>query len=116
MHEFGICQSIVETVIAEMGKHDTKQHRLLKTCMVVGGLRQIVPEYLQFAYKTLTKDTPADGSLLEIDTKPVIGKCKKCGCTDEDCSQCIAKTGGPCHWVAPNKCSACFDENGDPKQ
>lgn len=33
--------------------------------------------------------------------------CKICGCTDEDCRQCIQKTGMPCHWVGPNLCSAC---------
>ena len=33
--------------------------------------------------------------------------CRVCGCTDEDCSQCIEKTGSPCHWVAPDLCSAC---------
>lgn len=37
-------------------------------------------------------------------------KCKICGCTDEDCRQCIEKTGHPCHWVAPNLCSACEGE------
>ena len=33
--------------------------------------------------------------------------CRVCGCTDNDCRQCIAKTGSPCHWVAPDLCSAC---------
>jgi hypothetical protein len=34
-------------------------------------------------------------------------KCRVCGCTDDDCSQCIEKTGKPCHWVEPDLCSAC---------
>ncbi len=25
--------------------------------------------------------------------------CRTCGCTDLDCSQCIAATGEPCHWA-----------------
>ena len=33
--------------------------------------------------------------------------CIGCGCTDADCSQCIAKTGAPCSWVRRNLCSAC---------
>jgi hypothetical protein len=33
--------------------------------------------------------------------------CRVCGCTDTDCSRCIARTGQPCHWVAPRLCSAC---------
>ncbi|GHT29172.1 hypothetical protein FACS18942_10170 [Planctomycetales bacterium] len=36
--------------------------------------------------------------------------CRVCGCTDDDCSQCIEKTGEPCHWVEWDLCSACADE------
>lgn len=34
-------------------------------------------------------------------------KCRICGCTDNDCRQCIEKTGSPCSWVADDLCSAC---------
>lgn len=34
-------------------------------------------------------------------------QCRVCGCTNEDCTQCIEKTGKPCYWVEPNLCSAC---------
>jgi hypothetical protein len=39
------------------------------------------------------------------------GICQVCGCTDLDCSQCIKKTGKPCHWVDKKHtlCSACAD-------
>jgi hypothetical protein len=37
----------------------------------------------------------------------MVRTCRLCGCTDNDCRQCIAKTGGPCWWVAPDLCSAC---------
>ena len=33
--------------------------------------------------------------------------CRVCGCTDDDCSDCIRRTGGPCHWVEADRCSAC---------
>ncbi len=36
--------------------------------------------------------------------------CRECGCTDDECSQCIEATGQPCHWVEPDLCSRCFDE------
>ncbi len=36
-----------------------------------------------------------------------VRKCRVCGCTDDDCSQCIKKTGEPCHWVEDDLCSAC---------
>lgn len=36
------------------------------------------------------------------------GVCRTCGCTDDDCSGCIERTGEPCHWVEPDLCSACI--------
>lgn len=36
------------------------------------------------------------------------GTCHSCGCTDDDCRQCIEKTGEPCSWVEPDLCSACW--------
>ena len=34
-------------------------------------------------------------------------RCRVCGCTDDDCSQCIKVTGHSCHWVEPDLCSRC---------
>lgn len=40
-------------------------------------------------------------------------RCRECGCTDLDCSDCIERTGEPCSWVpeletdAGPICSAC---------
>ena len=39
--------------------------------------------------------------------KPNEVKCRECGCTERDCSQCIARTGSPCYWVEHDLCSAC---------
>ncbi len=33
--------------------------------------------------------------------------CRKCGCTDDNCQQCIERTGQPCLWVEEDLCSAC---------
>ncbi len=41
---------------------------------------------------------------------PRVRRCRVCGCTDEDCRQCIAKTGHPCHWVEVDLCSACVGQ------
>lgn len=45
--------------------------------------------------------------------------CRVCGCTDDDCSGCIERTGVPCYWVENDLCSACnekpaTDYKGDP--
>jgi len=37
-------------------------------------------------------------------------RCRVCGCTDDDCRQCIERTGEPCHWVEEDLCSACAVE------
>jgi ParB/RepB/Spo0J family partition protein len=40
------------------------------------------------------------------------GTCRICGCTEENCTQCVEKTGKPCTWVDREKtlCSACEAE------
>lgn len=43
--------------------------------------------------------------------KPKVRTCRVCGCTDNDCRQCIEKTGHPCYWVENNLCSACVSES-----
>ena len=35
--------------------------------------------------------------------------CRRCGCTDTDCSECVARTGQSCSWVEADLCSACVD-------
>jgi hypothetical protein len=37
----------------------------------------------------------------------IAGVCKVCGCTDDDCSGCVERTGAPCLWVEADLCSAC---------
>lgn len=36
--------------------------------------------------------------------------CRVCGCTDDNCSRCVLKTGEPCFWIEPDLCSACVEE------
>jgi hypothetical protein len=42
---------------------------------------------------------------------PMVGaakrSCRVCGCTEEDCSGCVERTGQPCWWAEPDLCSAC---------
>lgn len=38
--------------------------------------------------------------------------CRVCGCTDDDCRQCVEKTGHACTWVEPDLCSACVPSAG----
>lgn len=38
--------------------------------------------------------------------------CRICGCTDDDCSQCIEAQGEPCFWIEENLCSRCAKKIG----
>lgn len=44
---------------------------------------------------------------LSIGSRPIEDTCIACGCTDHR-----ACSGG-CYWVAPGKCSGCFDDDGN---
>jgi len=79
MHEFSICESLVDMVVAEMKKLGPGPTRLVKAKVVVGKLRNIVPEFLQQAYEVLTRETPAEGSVIEVVVAPLTGKCEECG-------------------------------------
>ncbi|MFO0887566.1 MAG: hypothetical protein U0790_00305 [Isosphaeraceae bacterium] len=61
----------------------------------------------------LHADEYARSLMLDIDgIDPDVRRCRECGCTDDDCSDCIERTGEPCHWVEANLCSACADAKG----
>lgn len=42
-----------------------------------------------------------------IDYHEDVRTCRVCGCTDDDCSGCVDRTGEPCFWVESDLCSAC---------
>ena len=78
MHEFSICERIVEAVLGELADLQRPCARLCNARVVVGGLHQIVPDYLSFAYDVLTRDTAAEGSALQICVTPVVARCRTC--------------------------------------
>lgn len=43
----------------------------------------------------------------EIDAIANTRTCVSCGCTEDDCSGCIERTGEACYWVDDDLCSAC---------
>lgn len=55
-----------------------------------------------------TKKKYARQAIREIDLAPK--SCRICGCTDDDCTGCIERTGQPCYWVEADLCSACASE------
>lgn len=47
----------------------------------------------------------AGGAAAEVSGS--VRRCRACGCTDTDCSGCIARTGQACCWAEEDLCSAC---------
>jgi hydrogenase nickel incorporation protein HypA/HybF len=96
MHEFSICQRILEATLEEYAALEPVPLRLKSVRVVSGGMHQIVPDYLQTAYECLSKETPAEGSSLHLVIQPVIGHCNSCGWQGEiqqpffQCGSCEA--------------------------
>lgn len=78
MHEFGIGEELVKAVLEEMGRL-TPPQILHSVRVVVGAMRQVLPENLRLAYEIQTRDTPAAGSSLEITVVPATALCGDCG-------------------------------------
>ena len=79
MHEFSIGERIVEAVRTEVGRLNPPPVRVTRVRLTVGKLHQIIPDYLTFAFQTLTKETLAEGSELIVAESPVRGRCRACG-------------------------------------
>lgn len=48
--------------------------------------------------------------MIALDDLFDIAVCRVCGCTDDDCTECVEATGEPCTWAAVDLCSRCADE------
>ncbi len=78
MHEFSIIQDILKTVKQTAANNHLK--KVNKATLEIGQLRQCVPEFLQFAFEILAKDTVASGAELivrEISVKALCLHCRK---------------------------------------
>lgn len=78
MHEFSLCQSIVESVITELSQTTPAPKKVLEIKIKAGQLRQIIPDHMQFAFDTLKKDTILESATLIIDPVPILVKCRDC--------------------------------------
>ena len=78
MHEFSICEGLVDAVLKEMKALEPPADRLLRVRVVMGRLHQIVPEYLAQAFAVLTRGTLAEGAEMTMETRPVVGRCNAC--------------------------------------
>ncbi len=109
----------VESYIKELEKAiDRIRNKTYGVCESTG---QLISKEVLLSAPVITRIIPTPeipASVNDNSEKPPVAvtvrKCRKCGCTEDDCSQCIEKTGQPCHWVEEDLCSACVEEKTAP--
>ncbi len=77
MHELSFATSVMESVLEFIESHQIKNVRQVR--LAVGELTCIQDEQLKFCYEAITRKTPLEGSLLEIEPVPAGVKCPHCG-------------------------------------
>ena len=74
MHELGITQSIVETVLDSVG-----QRRITGLCLEIGALSGVVSDSVRFCFDIVAQGTALEGARLNIVEPPGRGCCRECG-------------------------------------
>ena len=75
MHELALCSRIVDAAREELQGYSGEP---LRVYVVIGALHQIVPSFLQEAYRALTRDTVLEGTELVLRFIPVRVQCRRC--------------------------------------
>jgi len=75
MHETVVAQSLHEIILAEAKKQNAKPVSAKISC---GVLNAINDEILRFAMETIAKGTVCEGMKLQIEHKPMQGRCRNC--------------------------------------
>ncbi|HEQ71854.1 MAG TPA: hydrogenase maturation nickel metallochaperone HypA [Spirochaetia bacterium] len=86
MHEFSLCESIVNTLLSEyekLKKPADGRISVTRVRMAVGKLRAVVPESMLLAWEVLTRETPLHEARLELVAVPVAVRCRACTAESE---------------------------------
>ena len=76
MHEFSIMQGVfklLEDIAAQ-----NKLIKIDKVVLKIGKLRQVFPDFLRFAFETISQNTIAENAELIIEEIPIMMHCKSC--------------------------------------
>lgn len=76
MHELSVMQNIFLTIEKVAFANNLK--KITKIVLKVGKLRQLNPEFLQFAFNAIAKNTLAENAILEIELIPIKMHCNSC--------------------------------------
>lgn len=91
MHETGVALDMMEVVLQEAKKHQKRPIRITVSC---GQLNALNDEVFGFAFEAVSKGTLCEGVVVDIEHKPLQGKCRDCDQTfdldykDPRCAAC----------------------------
>ena len=92
MHELGIARGILDAARRQCQAHGARRVTLLR--LRLGALHAIPPRALQESFARVSADGPAAGARLEIESVPLVLRCRGCGRSDPAaapaCPQCGA--------------------------
>ena len=76
MHEFSLISAVIDT----LERYSTEQGwgTIKKVTLRIGAMRQVIPETMQFAFKTACQGTVLANAELEIVPVPIVIKCPNC--------------------------------------
>ena len=76
MHELAITQSILDIAQKAAREHGAKQVKSVR--IMLGEYSGVVPQCIQYYFDVISKDTLAEGALLDIRRLPVVIRCNSC--------------------------------------
>jgi len=97
MHELALTQSIVELVVDRALREGMRA--VTRVELEVGAASGVEPEALRFCFDAVTRETAAEGAVLDIREQPLRGRCRDCGLVFD-----LAGLAAPCpqcHAYAP---------------
>lgn len=79
MHELAVTESILNIVVKHASANQAE--KVLSIHLKIGELTDIVGEYIQHYFDYLSRDTVAEGAVLNIERSPVVFQCHDCNKT-----------------------------------
>jgi hydrogenase nickel incorporation protein HypA/HybF len=77
MHELPVVTTVLESVLSRARSENAS--RVVSVQLVIGGLHDLIPEWVQKYFAYASRGTIAEGASVNIITVPVICQCRKCG-------------------------------------
>ncbi len=76
MHEISIAEDLTAIVLETAEREHLE--KVTRVNIIFGKLVQIVPDIFEFAFRESVRNTLAENAVVEIETVPVIMKCRDC--------------------------------------